>query len=446
MRFRDEAFACIATMAALALRVPLLTRPMRTDEAATFLYYALQPLSIGLSVYGSPNNHLFHTALMHAAFRLFGPAEWALRLPALIAGVALVPLAFHAARALGTRDGANAPPSRGLIAASLAATWPLLVDYSTDGRGYTLACLFTAIAFMAMTTLRRQGGPFAALLFCLAATLGLWSVPVMFYPFALLTAWGLASPHWRRVLAAASGTVVLTFLVYLPVLIVSGLDALTNNPWVRPLPWPQFFTALPHAALDVWMSWTAAIPLALALLLAALFVAGAIRGRVTLWLALPAVATLLLLQHTIPFPRTWLPLLLLVIVTMSAALPSRFEPVTAIVLGVALAACTVTIPRRVETGELPHVLEVAQFLKVNARPADAIGTLSPSDVPLAFYLHDGRPLRPDVRAPRIWVITNDAIGQVLPKTLYELNIDPRLFTFAKRAAFGEIGIYEFDRR
>jgi cell shape-determining protein MreD len=268
----------------------------------------------------------------------------------------------------------------------------------------------------------------------------------MIYPFALLTAWGLASPRWRRVFVAACATALLTFLVYLPVLFVSGLDALTNNPWVRPLPWRLFFAALPHAARDVWKSWTAAIPLALALVLAALFVAGALRGRVTFWFALPAVAGLLLLQHTIPFPRTWLPLLVLVIVTMSAALPSRFELVTALILGVLLAACTLTIPRRPETGELPHVLEVVQFLKVNARPTDAIGTLSPSDVPLAFYLHDARPLRPDVSAPRIWVVTSDGIGQVLPKTLYELNIDPRLFTFAKRASFGEVGIYKFDRR
>ncbi len=268
----------------------------------------------------------------------------------------------------------------------------------------------------------------------------------MIYPFALLTAWGLTSKQWRRVILAACGTVILTFLVYLPVLLVSGLDALTNNPWVRPLPWHQFFAALPHAALDVWKSWTAGIPLALAIVLAILFISGAIRGRVTFWLALPAVAAILLLQHTIPFPRTWLPLLVLGIVTMSAAVPSRFEPVAAVVLGLALAVCTVTVPRRAETGELPHVLEVAQFLKLNARPADAIGTLSPSDVPLAFYLHDARPLRPDIRAPRIWVITNDAIGQILPKTLYELNIDPRLFTFAKRATFGDVGIYELDRR
>lgn len=438
MRFRDELFAVLATLAAVALRVPFLTRPMRTDEAATFLYYASQPLKVGLSVYGSPNNHLLHTALMHAAFRAFGSAEWALRLPALVAGIALVPLAFVAARALGL--------GRGLLAASLAATWPLLVDYSTDGRGYTLVCAFTLASLIAMHALRRDGNRTAGLLFVLCATLGFWSVPVMIYPFALLAVWGLASKQWPRVLAALCGTVVLTFVVYLPVLVTSGLEALTQNPWVRPLPWGAFFAALPHALAGVWQSWTSGIPLVLALVLAALFIAGAIRGRVALWLALPAVAAVLLAQHTIPFPRTWLPLLAIAIVTMNAALPPRFDLFGACILAILLATCTLTIHRRAETGELPYVREIAHYLKDNAKPTDAVGTLSPSDVPLAFYLRDPRPLSPNVNASRIWIVTNEDFGQVLPKTLFELRIDPRGFNIAKRVDFGEVAVYQLDRR
>lgn len=435
MRIRDELYAALATIAALALRLPFLTRPMRTDEAATFLYYASRPLTLGLSVYGSPNNHLLHTALMHTTYALFGPAEWALRLPALLAGLLLVPLAFFATRALGL--------GRGLLAATLTATWPLLVDYSTDGRGYTLVCAFTLVALLATIALRRSGDVTAALLFVLAIALGMWSVPVMIYPFALLTAWGLASSYWRRVLAAACGAASLTFVLYLPVLVVSGLDALTKNPWVRPLPWPQFFAALPHAAPDVWKSWTSGVPLVLAIVFVLLFVAGAIRGRVSLWLALPAIAAVLLVQHTIPFPRTWLPLLVLAVITMNAALPARFEVPAAILLGIALAACTLFIHRRAETGELPHVREVAQFLAANAQPSDAIGTLSPSDVPLAYYLQDPRPLRrPEASAGRIWVVTNEAFGQVLPKTLFELNIDPRRFTITKRVELGEVAVFE----
>jgi 4-amino-4-deoxy-L-arabinose transferase-like glycosyltransferase len=429
------------TLFALAIRVPLLFRPMRTDEAATFLYYASRPLTIGLSVYGSPNNHVLHTLLVHATYRLFGPAEWALRLPALLAGVALVPLAFLAARTLGA--------GRGLLAAALVATWPLLVDYSTDARGYTLVCAFTLVTLLAATRLRQRGETTSVLLFAIAGALGLWTVPVMLYPFAMLTVWALASPHWRRALVAAGLGVALAAIVYSPVLAVSGIEAMTNNPWVRPLPWSVFFAALPHAAAEVWRSWTTSVPLLVSLPLAILFVIGAIRGRMTFWLGIVAVMAILVAQHTIPFPRTWLPLVVLTFVTMNAGLKPPLhptvEPVASTILTIALAICSLTSPRRPETGELPHVRDVAQFLAANAAPSDAIAALTPSDVPLAFYL-DARPLRPNLGATCVWVITNDTYGQSLPKTLFELKLDPRRFAITKGLDYGDVAIYRFDRK
>src|SRR5947209_1905140 len=146
LRFRRPRFdqplwpVTILTLAAAAMRIPFLTRPLGTDEAATFLYYASKPLSIGLTIYGSPNNHLLNTLLMHASWRLFGAHEWALRLPAFLFGVALVPLTVMAARAV-VRDGA-------LVAAAFVAAAPVFVDYSTDGRGYTMLCAFALLALL----------------------------------------------------------------------------------------------------------------------------------------------------------------------------------------------------------------------------------------------------------------------------------------------------------
>ena len=60
---------------------------MRFDEAFTFLRFASQPLLEGLTTYAEPNNHLFHTLLVHISTSLFGDQPWAIRLPALLAGV-----------------------------------------------------------------------------------------------------------------------------------------------------------------------------------------------------------------------------------------------------------------------------------------------------------------------------------------------------------------------
>ena len=108
---------------------------MRVDEAMSFIEFASKPLALGVSYYPAPNNHLFHTVLEHLSFVIFGEHEWALRLPAFLAGVLLIPAAYITAR---IHYGRNS----GLIAATLVAVSSTLILYSTNARGYTLVCLF----------------------------------------------------------------------------------------------------------------------------------------------------------------------------------------------------------------------------------------------------------------------------------------------------------------
>jgi 4-amino-4-deoxy-L-arabinose transferase-like glycosyltransferase len=99
---------------AAAIRLYDIDRPMNYDETYTYLTYASRPLAEALSNYSQPNNHLWHTALVHLSTALFGNAPWAIRLPAFLAGVVLAPATYLAARMLAVGRGA-------LIAAALVA-------------------------------------------------------------------------------------------------------------------------------------------------------------------------------------------------------------------------------------------------------------------------------------------------------------------------------------
>src|SRR5712691_1415070 len=238
---------------------------MGSDESASWLYYASKPLVIGFTIYGSPNNHPLHTVLMHISGALFGEAEWALRMPAFIAGVAMIPLTYFFARAIRERGA--------LLAAALTATWPALVDYSTNGRGYTMLCCFTLIAAASMVELARSGNTTAALIFALAAALGFFTVPVMLYPFVALLVWGMSrSAHRRRIAIAAAGAIGLILLFYLPMLIVSGAHALLANPYVQPLSFGAFIRALPAYAVSVWSSMTAGLPIIIPIMIVVCFI------------------------------------------------------------------------------------------------------------------------------------------------------------------------------
>jgi hypothetical protein len=175
----------------LALRVAFLGQPMRYDEAYSWLRLASKPLPIALSYYSAPNNHLFHTFLMSLCGKAFGSAPWALRLPVLMAGTLLIPATYAAFRAHAGRDA-------GLLAAALTAPWPCLIDYSTNGRGYIMIALFFMALVALAGRLADRPTPLAWLGWAGASALGLWTVPVMLYPWGSATLWLAAAFAWDR--------------------------------------------------------------------------------------------------------------------------------------------------------------------------------------------------------------------------------------------------------
>jgi 4-amino-4-deoxy-L-arabinose transferase-like glycosyltransferase len=422
-------FVILLSLAAAIVRAPMLfSRPMGTDESASFIYYASHPLWVPVSIYGSPNNHILHSVLMHISWRLLGGAEWALRLPAFLAGIAIIPLTYVAARALSERGA--------LLAASLAAAAPVLADYSTDARGYTLLCCFVLICTAAMAEIIRSGSRKATIIFAISAALGFYTVPVMLYPFAMLAVWGR-----RKGLPAAIGAVALTLLLYAPVLIVSGVGSLTSNPYVRPFPIAFFFRSLPSYAAAVWSSMFVAVPLVIQILIAIGFVIGV--RRQPMWIGFIAVLAVIALQRVLPFPRIWLPFLLLMFITAAAAWPwSRTEPAIAAAVFVALTITSMSSSRVRETGELRAVREIARELNRHAKPGDPVLALPPSDVPLAFYWRRDAVLHPDPNRPRFFVIENRDYGQSLPRTLDYFKIPPGMYAVRRVRDFGSSALYE----
>jgi hypothetical protein len=111
----------------LAMRLVFLFRPMEWDEATTIVKFASRPLWAIASWYPKPNNHIFHTMLAHFAIAIAGEAPWAARLPALVAGVLIVPAGYITARVLYGQSVA-------LFTSGFLAVCPALVAYSTAAR------------------------------------------------------------------------------------------------------------------------------------------------------------------------------------------------------------------------------------------------------------------------------------------------------------------------
>jgi hypothetical protein len=226
--------AVAVTLTGGLLRAAYLDHPMRYDESMVYFNYLIFPLHEVAARYDAVQNHVLHTMLQHETLRWLGNRPWALRLPAFIFGTMLVPLSIWLSYAMVRRE------IFALLSGGLVAVSSLLIDYSTNGRGYTMVCAFTlGMCLCTIGLIRTPGRRRLWLLWAVLGAMGAFTIPVMLFPVAglfvllALDAWLLRRPRRRRVqlsrLVAASATMaVMTALLYLPAVIHVGSGELAR--------------------------------------------------------------------------------------------------------------------------------------------------------------------------------------------------------------------------
>jgi hypothetical protein len=398
------------TLAGAALRIRFLGGPMNIDEAETFLAYASRPLYIGLSWYPAPNNHLFHTMFVHFAWLLFGEREWVIRLPALFAGILLIPLTYWAARSLYDKHAA-------LIAAAMVAPASTLISYSADGRGYTILCAFFLLLLIVGRYLLDHDSEPAWLLWALLAALGFYTIPIMLYAAGTAALWlAIGSsrrpadlPHRTLLTHLATALMVagaLTALLYLPVIIASGPNALTSNDWVKSRGFRYLFANYPASISRTWELWTIDVPRPAIWVFSAAFAVALLQwrriagegARVLLAAAL-LIPPLVLAQRVVPYVRVWLFLLPLTAALTGAGLwlvlqylGVRERPYSSLFSAAAALCCflTMCVPdlrgtRLAYRTHSIHVEEASLWLKDHVKPGDVIAVKGAAWSPLTYY-------------------------------------------------------------
>jgi hypothetical protein len=251
---------------AVILRLVYINEQISHDEGYTFVVFGSTSIFNTVSNYHLPNNHVLNSLLIFFSTHLFGSQPWAVRLPALSAGLLLIPATFALAKQIYDKYTA-------FLSAILITILPGAILYSTTARGYSLVALFTVLTLLIAYYLRENKNLFAWSLLVLFSALGFYSVPVMLFPFGVVFAWlfleNLLTPprsygskfiflkYW--VLAGIS-TATLVLILYIPIFIYSGTEKVFANQWVSPEPWLGYISAIPSRLLNVWHEWTGGLP------------------------------------------------------------------------------------------------------------------------------------------------------------------------------------------
>lgn len=408
---RDLVFLGLITVLALVLRLWHLDSGLWYDEVLTLVDFVRLPASQIVQTYTSLNNHVFFTLQAHLSTTLLGEGAWQLRLPAVLFGVATVPLLWVLVRRIG------APKPWAYVCALLLAVSYHHIWFSQNARGYTgliFWCLAATLAFVEGTK-RPAWGPW--IWFSIAATAAMYThLSAAFYlvSLGLVYLWcavtrpaalpGLAS---ARPLIVVPLTSLLVLALYAP-MIPDMLAAFQN------VATPTVAETGGEEAMAVWRSplWTLLeilrslpVPLPVTLVMLPVLLSVLAFGFVGVWhqnravaLVVPVSIVVSLVLLTLGGMRLWpryflpdLPLLLLFATAGAAGLAGfvgritgRVALLTTVFWCFGIAASSLwavknyTAPKQDFTGAVA-------LMRADSEPGARLGSIGLASLPVSTY-------------------------------------------------------------
>lgn len=210
---------------ALILRIPLLRQSLWLDESieALALMGKMGPiLEYALKDFQPPLYHFIALIWTHFA----GYSELALRTPSLISGLVLVYFVIKLGNVVGGKKVGN-------VAGILAATNPLLIYYSQEGRTYMMTAAFVTGSFYYLYELlqMKNASKRNTMYYLLSTTCALWSSYIAWVVIGLEFLYLLYLKRWD--LAKWTLLAGFTLIVWLPSFLSSlgfGLQATSVSP------------------------------------------------------------------------------------------------------------------------------------------------------------------------------------------------------------------------
>jgi hypothetical protein len=224
-------------LALLGLRLFMSVVLAPEDDAYSYRLFVRHSLLLISSCYPIPNNHVLTNSISHLFYLVNPGFWWSMRLPVVLLG-SVGTLGWFGLLLVRTNVRVAS------LAVGLFSCLQLSLFHAAQGRGYWLLFALSGLGFDSVLTLSvpssRRQLPWLAM--GLLGPLGLYAVPTfayfLFSVYSWLIIWGFARRAWRSLAQVAlllGGTLLAAALLYSPLLLLSGSDALLHNQYVRPV-------------------------------------------------------------------------------------------------------------------------------------------------------------------------------------------------------------------
>lgn len=456
---------------AASLRLVRLDAGPWFDEIDTLVHHVARPLREIVTTYESQNQHLFYSVAAHLVTSILGESVWALRLPAVIFGVASIWATYWFGKHVTSRREA-------LFAALLLTFSYPHVWFSQDARGYTSLLFFVLIGSGLFLGLLR--GSFHsrftltlgyAVAMALAVYTHLTALAVLAAHAAIWAVWLLRSGEDTSYRWAAGPALalagLLTTLLYLPVL--PQVYATLSRPGIHVLDnvkWRSTGWFLSEAIVELNRGFPGGVvaPIAGGLIVVGGALSYARQSRVVIsLLLLPALLTagaILLSNHNL-WPRFFFfsaGFGVLMVVRGLSDLSRLFVPRRAAAVSTAMVILVVVLSAAAVPaawGPKQRYDEAWRFVETRRGPDDAVVTLIMSDLPYRDHPERFPILTDDVEAldclarryRRVWVIRSfpTRVAAVQPRIRERLQLDYRkVAEFRGSVRDGQVVVLQSD--
>lgn len=234
----------------ILLIVAIIKFPLHIDEAFSYVFLVERGFGTTLTFYPGPNNHIAYLLLSSIAGTVLNSPLWIMRLPALIISLSLFTELF-----LFIRGNANWKIA--LSGSWLFFTTPYGLFYATHGRGYILTTLLALLLLKVGLRWAKRNRKLDCILLIVISSLGVFTVPTFIFPlisfYCILFFWLAFKKGRSRLISLcimAFFTILGTLLLYSPIVLFNGIEAVYANPWVAPISLSNWVKDFPQYFLD----------------------------------------------------------------------------------------------------------------------------------------------------------------------------------------------------